>query len=217
MTSYSKNRLFWVTLYAACMGWFEATLVIYLRLHFYPEGFAFPIKTIPGDILWIEQIREACTIVMLVAVGYLAGRNGLERFGYLMLAFGVWDIVYYVGLFAGEGWPTTLLEWDLLFLLPVPWIGPVLAPVLVSLSLITACVLIVLQEDRGRPLRPRALFWAGEILCGLIIILSFILDYPEAMSLGAPDRFRWEIFLLGWLPGLALLFWTWRKTDGKTA
>ncbi len=213
MSPYSRNRLIWTTIYAACMGWFEAALVIYLRLHFYPEGFSFPVRTIPGEILWIELVREVATILMLIAVGYLAGRTPLERFGYFMLVFGVWDIVYYLGLLAGEGWPSSLLTWDLLFLLPLPWIGPVLAPVLVSLSLIGACVVIVIQEDRRRPLQPARLFWLFEILCGLIIIFSFIIDFPHALTEGEPARFRWEIFLPGWLAGIGLFLRTWLKAE----
>ena len=31
--------------------------------------------------------------------------------------------------FGAAGWPETVLDWDILFLLPLPWWGPVIAPV----------------------------------------------------------------------------------------
>ena len=36
---------------------------------------------------------------------------------------------YYLFLIPLTGWPKSLLDWDILFLLPVPWWGPVIAPV----------------------------------------------------------------------------------------
>lgn len=211
MGSESRHRLVWVSVYAVAMGWFEAALVVYLRMLYMPEGFGFPLPPFPQEIAAIELGREAATLLMLLAVGMLAGRTPLECFGWFMFSFGVWDIMYYVGLKVALGWPSSLLEWDLLFLLPVPWIGPVLAPVLVSVGLIAACLVIVWQQDRGRPLQPSLPFWIGEVLCGLIIIGSFVIDYPKAFEPGALERFRWEIFLAGYLGGLGLFGWVWWK------
>ena len=75
-------------------------------------------------------MREAATLVMLLAVGMLAGADVAPRLGYTAIAFGVWDIFYYVFLRVIGGWPRSLFDWDILFLLPLPWWGPVLAPVL---------------------------------------------------------------------------------------
>jgi hypothetical protein len=191
------------------MGWLEAAVVVYMRLLFYPEGFSFPLKVIPWNVGVIELVREAATILMLVAVGVLAGRRPLERFAYLLLSFGVWDIVYYTGLRISLGWPESLLTWDLLFLIPLPWVGPVIAPMLVSLAMIGAALLVVVQEDRKRPLNPIGLFWTLEIAFGVIIIISFILDYRVAFTEGVPDRFHWGVFLLGYVPGVLLFLYTW--------
>jgi len=209
----SKKRLLWVILFAVAMGWVEAAVVVYMRLLYYPEGFSFPLKMIPWNVGIVELVREAATIVMLVALGILAGRRPLERFAYLMLSFGIWDIVYYIGLRIVLGWPASPLTWDLLFLLPLPWVGPVLAPVMVSLAMIAASVLIVVQEDRRRPMNPSGVFWALEIACGVIIILSFILDFKVAFTEGAPGRFRWGVFLLGYVPGVLLFFYTWWRAE----
>ena len=73
---------------------------------------------------------------MLAAVGMLAGRTRHARVGYTAIAFGVWDIVYYVFLRLIGGWPRSLLDWDVLFLLPLPWWGPVLAPVFIAMLMI---------------------------------------------------------------------------------
>ena len=105
MSSESRTRLFWVGLYAVAMGWLEAAVVVYLRMLYYPGGFTFPLKVMPWSVAWVEIAREAATLLMLVAVGILAGRNRLERFGYLLYAFGLWDIVYYLGLQLAIGWP----------------------------------------------------------------------------------------------------------------
>ncbi len=215
MSSESSKRLLWITLFAIGMGWVEAALVVYLRLLYYPDGFAFPIIVIPLSVGWIELVREAATILMLVAVGVLTGRTKLERFGWFMYAFGVWDIVYYIGLKLSIGWPENLFTWDLLFLLPLPWIGPVLTPILVSVAMMFACIVIVIQQDNNTPLKPTMRTWVAEIICGLIIIFSFIIDYPTAFQVGNPDRFRWEIFLVGYLIGVGTFVHLWMKTKYK--
>ena len=75
---------------------------------------------------------------MLAAAGLAIAGNFRQWLAGFMISFGVWDIFYYVFLRLLIGWPESLMTWDLLFLLPVPWVGPVIAPVLVSLSMIVA-------------------------------------------------------------------------------
>lgn len=215
MSVESRKRLFWVALYGIAMGWFEASVVVYLRLLYYPDGFAFPIKMIPMEVGWIELVREAATILMLIAVGILAGRSKIEKFAYFIYAFGIWDIVYYISLKLSLGWPQGLFTWDLLFLLPVPWIGPVIAPVLISIAMISACFLVVFLEDRGEVFSPPLHLWVAEIFCALIIIFSFAIDYKTAFTTGEPSRFRWELYLLGFLPGFLLFLWSWIKQAKK--
>ena len=92
-----------------------------------------PIRGVLGQV---ELVREAATLVMLVTIGMLAGRTRHAQVGYTAVAFGVWDIFYYVFLGMIGGWPRSLFDWDILFLLPVPWWGPVLAPVSIALLMI---------------------------------------------------------------------------------
>ena len=123
----TRRKALWITVYAIAMGVLEAAVVIYLRKLYYPEGFSFPLRMVDTDIAIVELWREVATIVMLGAVGVLAGRTRSERFAWFIYCFGVCDLVYYGFLKVALGWPASPFTWDILFLLPIPWVGPVLA------------------------------------------------------------------------------------------
>jgi hypothetical protein len=89
-----------------------------------------------GTLTRIETWREASTIVILACVGFLTGRTIRDGTGIFLIAFGVWDIAYYVWLRVLTGWPTGLLSPDVFFLIPVAWVGPVVTPMLASIVLI---------------------------------------------------------------------------------
>jgi hypothetical protein len=112
-----------LVLFSIAMGLLEAVVVVYLRMLFYPEGFAFPLKVMPDKVYLVEIAREAATLIMLASVSAAAGRKHYERLAYFLLTFAVWDIFYYVFLKVFLNWPATLLDWELLFLIPVTWIG----------------------------------------------------------------------------------------------
>ena len=110
-----------VVVYAMAMAWVESSVVFYLRtmidrIEPYQPN---PLPVI-GKLGPAELVREAATLVMLLTVGMLAGRNWRSRLGYTAFAFGVRDICYYVFLRKMCGWPHSLLDWDILFLLPLP-------------------------------------------------------------------------------------------------
>src|SRR5207302_4814717 len=96
-----NNRRRWavVVLYAAAMAWVESAVVFYLRTMvdridpYQPN----PLPIV-GKFGTAEVVREGATLVMLLTVGLLAGRTWRSRLGYASLAFGVWDIFYYVFL-----------------------------------------------------------------------------------------------------------------------
>ncbi|MEI2825904.1 MAG: hypothetical protein V9F04_05470 [Dermatophilaceae bacterium] len=117
----------WMTVYAIAMAFLESAVVIDLRALYYPVEFTFPMAPIDRRIAITELLREVATMVMLLAPGAMLTRRALERFAWFIYCFGVWDIFYYVFLKAILDWPVTLLDWDILFLVPVPWVGPVLA------------------------------------------------------------------------------------------
>jgi hypothetical protein len=198
------RKLVWVSLFCLAMGYLESAVVVYLRLLYYPDGFAFPLVMIPPSTLLIELGREAATVVMLVAIGFICGRNPVQRFAYLILSFGIWDIFYYIWLKLFIDWPQSLLTWDILFLIPLPWVGPVLAPVLIAAVMIAAGLWMISREDRSRTLRFPFWAWAGQILAGIVIIFSFIKAAANVDSAGQPQDFHWELFSVGLLGGLAL-------------
>src|SRR5215467_739889 len=151
----NKRKTWWVVVvYAIAMAWVESAVVYYLRTMIdriephQPD----PLPII-GGLGQAELVREAATMVMLLAVGILAGRNWRARLGYSAIAFGVWDIFYYVFLKVMCGWPQSLLDWDILFLLPLPWWGPVLAPVSIALLMIVWGTLVnTNQLEEVRPI-----------------------------------------------------------------
>jgi len=184
------------------MAWVEAASVYYLRVMVgridpYQEN-PLPIRGVLGEV---ELVREAATLVMLLTIGMLAGRTWHKRLGYTAIAFGVWDILYYVFLRMICDWPRSLLDWDILFLLPLPWWGPVLAPVCIALLMIVWGTLATQSNDR-RPATP--VTWAVWGMNGLGIALAlyvFMADSLRTVHEGLdatrrvlPASFNWPLF-----------------------
>ena len=153
--------------------------------------------------LYVELGREAATLVMLMTVAWGACRSRREWFALFAFMFGVWDIFYYVFLRLTIGWPASVLEWDILFLLPTVWAGPVLTPVLVSVALIAASLWVLYEEARDRPCRLSLACWAGMVAGGLIVIIAFCWDWRNLAAGNFPNPFRWDIYLTGLLGGFA--------------
>ena len=188
-----------LTLLAAAFGFIEGAVVVYLRAIAYPDGFGFPLAPVPELLLRTEIAREAATLLLLLGVARVARRDALGRFAVFSLCFGVWDIVYYLTLEAVLGWPDGLLAWDILFLIPLPWAAPVLAPILVSLALIGAACAILLGDGWTRSLRRGD--WAAGVCGGLLILWSFLWN-AQAIESGSPGPFPWWLFAAGMLLGL---------------
>jgi hypothetical protein len=200
-------RWWMVAVFAMAMAWVEAAVVFYLRSMmnrlepYQPE----PLPVI-GGFASVELPRELATLVMLFAVGWLAGRTWRTRLGYTAIAFGVWDIFYYVFLKIICGWPHSLLDWDVLFLLPLPWWGPVLAPVLVSLLLILWGTLASRSESALADAQASRPVWflnfTGVALALYVFMADALAAAPqglEAVRTVLPARFDWPLF------GVALL------------
>jgi hypothetical protein len=183
------------------MAWLEAATVLYLRVlvdRLDPyQANPLPIRGVLGPV---ELVREAATLVMLFTVGTLAGRTWRTRFGYTAIAFGAWDIFYYVFLKAMCDWPKSLFDWDILFLLPLPWWGPVLAPVSVALLMILWGTLVS-QRTVGDP---RSSVTSTQISGGIGIALAlyaFMADALHVVHQGfdatrtvLPTTFNWSVF-----------------------
>lgn len=187
----------WLTTYAIAMSYLESAVVVYLRLIYYPQGFDFPLQVIEPWVGAIEVGREAATLVMLLAVAWISGRDRWERFLHFCFAFAVWDILYYAWLWSFLRWPASLMAWDILFLIPVPWVAPVLAPLLVSVLLIAGSLLMLRLKAGGVVLSFARWHWALAVAGGVIVLVSFMLDAGEVLAGGMPKPFRWWLFGAG--------------------
>ena len=176
-----RARLAIVIAFAIAMACVESATVFYLRVlvdriePYQPNPL--PINGALGNVeLW----REAATLVMLATVGLVAGRSWRSRVAYAAIAFGVWDIFYYVFLRLMSGWPRTLLDWDILFLLPLPWWGPVLAPVSIALLMILWGTLATQSdEDATDPRWALALAGVGIVLALAVFMTDAWRALPE--------------------------------------
>lgn len=193
------QKIFTVLLFSISMAYLESAVVVYLRELYYPNGFTFPLKIIPEKILIIELGRELATIIMLGTIALIAGKIFVEKVAYFLFAFGVWDIFYYLWLKVFINWPESLLTDDLLFLIPVPWISPVLAPVLVSVIFILFSFVALRQTEAGSRIK----FMKSDIILILIsvilILFSFVQNFEERLNSTSPVEFMWGVFLVGLL------------------
>ncbi len=209
-----KKTWLWLSVFAISMAALESAVVVYLRALFYGEKMdLFPLQPLSEHLLWVELFREAATIIMLLAVAVLIGKNTWSRMGYFLALFGIWDIFYYVFLFLFIQWPQSILSWDILFLIPLPWFGPVLAPCLISLVFIGLGLITSHHEEKGAHLRIRFEEWTGMILACFIMLYTFMEESirmvfngkfdPEnplllrEMASFVPDQFSWGMFVAG--------------------
>jgi hypothetical protein len=157
----ARRRLVILIVFASAMGWFEAVVVVYIRGLI---GLAFT-DTIPAPVEvmqrlarlpWLlptEQTREAATLIMLASVATLAAARFRARFGAFLVLFGIWDLVYYFGLYAILRWPPSMGTMDLLFLLPPHpwWYQPVWVPMLIATAMVVggAALFLPARLERG--------------------------------------------------------------------
>ena len=231
-----RGLLITITAFAIAMGFLESAVVVYMREILYPGGFDFPLSPIPVNLTLTELFRELATMIMLLTIGILSARGGFSTgFAWFIYSFAIWDIFYYVFLWLLLGWPQSLMTWDVLFLIPTTWTGPVLSPVLVSLTMILLAMMILIRAERGKKSRIPGKIWAGLILGSLILIFGFVFDYsqhmlthfslfemlqvknPEVLELATsyvPHRFPWWIFGIGEALILASIGW-YSRLSGK--
>jgi hypothetical protein len=193
-----------VLIFATAMAWVEAAVVYDLRtlVNRLEPYQANPLPEM-GGLGDAEVVRELATLVMLAAVGWLAGHTWRSRLGYASLAFGCWDILYYGFLKLLTGWPRSLFDWDVLFLLPLPWWGPVLAPVLIALLMVVGGTCLALEETRDHPLplgRGPTLLGLGGLLLALYVFMADAIALlprgADAIRAALPRSFAWGLFLV---------------------
>lgn len=189
------------------MGYLEAAVVFYLRTMvnrlqpYQPEplpnfgGFAVP-----------EIAREFATIVMLLTIGCIAGRTWRGRIGFALLTFGIWDIAYYIFLIPLTNWPNSITDWDILFLIPLPWWGPVWSPISIAVLMIAFGILTTVLEQAEPAIWPRRV---ANVLCAAGVALALYVFMADAISVAPhgeqalrnllPTTFNWPLFAVAWL------------------
>jgi hypothetical protein len=217
--------LCWITLFGIAVGYLESAVVVYLRELYYPAGFSFPLSVMSGSIGLTELLRELSTLAILVSIAHLAGNTKIQRYAWFFYTFAVWDIGYYIFLKLLVDWPDSLLTWDILFLIPTTWTGPVIAPIIVSLTMIFFAFLLLILDVKV----PAAKFEKTTVILLMIgagiVFLSFIWDYSlfmirnckfsglfnanlaeTAIKNYIPVHFNWWLFCAGLLIIYAGLF-----------
>jgi len=230
MEKSDARKLIWIGIFAVSMAFVETTVVYYLRKLYYPNNVLFPLNvSMPSQILVIEWVREACTIIMLLSIAVLAGKKFQEKFAYFIYSFAIWDIFYYIWLKVLLDWPTSLLTWDVLFLIPLTWVSPVLAPVLVSITMLIFAFMILQKPNKKVNMKE----WALLMFASALVYISFIWDYtnlllkkglfekfskltldPEIIKAAAefiPQYYHWELFIIGEFLALTAIFLWWRR------
>jgi hypothetical protein len=196
-----------VLVYAGAMAYLEAAVVVYLQLALGSQvGAIFPLPPAieAGNFFTIEIGREAATLVMIATVGLLVGRTWLERLAWSAVVFGAWDIAYYAWLHVFSGWPPALDTFDLFFLLPVPWVGPIWSPVAVSVALVGVGLAAASALRSGRRLAVVRWQWVAALGGGLLVVLSYTLDTARLIGGGLPGPYPWVIFAVGLMLAAAL-------------
>lgn len=203
----SVKRWLTVVIFAMAMAWVESAVVYYLRTMINRiEPYQPNPLPIIGGLGPVELVREMATMLMLLTVGLLAGRNWKSRLGFAALAFGVWDISYYVFLKVMCGWPHSLLDWDILFLLPLPWWGPVLAPVSIAMLMILwGTVVSSWRIERARD-GSEWKAWALNFFGVALALYVFMADSIQVANGGVdavrnvlPQSFNWPLFCIALL------------------
>lgn len=214
------NKILIVTAFAIAMGFLESAVVIYLREIFYPGGFDFPLAPIPPDMALTEILREMATVIMLVTVSMMAGRSFSQRLAWFIFSFAIWDIFYYLFLWILIGWPQSFMTWDILFLIPATWTGPVITPLIITLVMIGFSIVILFYSEKNAAAKINIREWIGLIAGSVILIAAFITDYMKHMlsefsfwealrisnqeimehaQLYVPESFPWVTYIIGLL------------------
>ena len=211
------KKLWWVGLFAIAMAYVESATVVYIRRIYGINDLLLNIPPFDPVIAPIEVGRELATLIMLLTVGWAAGKSRQTRFSFLFFAFGVWDIFYYIWLKAFIGWPNSLISPDILFLIPLPWWGPVIAPMLIACLMVVGGILAVISEEKGYAIKLSLINWITIIGGVLLMLYSFMKDAISIMPANVetlaqlrPTTFNWPIYIFGLvLAGYVVFHVTW--------
>ena len=187
-----------VVAFGVAFGYLEAAVVVYLRSAIETGAVVAAHGPVTfGTFEATEIARELATLVMIASVGWLAGRSRFERLAWAAVVFGAWDIVYYLGLRLTIGWPPSFDTWDVLFLVPAPWVGPVWAPILVSAALVAFGLVAARRLRAGRPVDVGAVRALAALAGGGLVIASFLVDTSRVVAGESSAWTGWPLFAAG--------------------
>lgn len=198
-----------VVIFGIAFGYIEAAVVVYLRAIFHPDGFNFPLANIGTilqrkPLLLTETGREAATIVLIFTGAWLFGQNRRQRFAYFLTIFAIWDIFYYLWLKLLIDWPISIMDWDILFLIPRTWASPVLYPVLISITMLTFAAAILYKDARGRPIKVTLADWLAFFVAAIIVVVSFCITGLHVTEENYKSYFYWPLFAAGLLLAIGI-------------
>lgn len=197
-----NNNLISVGIFAIAMAYLESAVVVYLREMYGIKDLLRDTPLLADPYTVIEVGREAATLVMLIIIGIISGNTCQKRIAYSIFAFAIWDIFYYIWLFLFIQWPKSLFEWDILFLIPLPWWGPVITPVIISFLLILISYLVIIDAK----FKITSFDWIIFSLAIIMILFTFMEDSIKTILSGAkninevrPTDFNWILFLIAYI------------------
>jgi hypothetical protein len=210
----SRALLVWLAVFALAFGYIEGAVAHYLRIHLYPDGFGDTVSlVIDLHTLAVEVGREICTLLVMVAVAAVTKGPFIRRLASFVYVFGIWDLSYYAALWIFEGWPSSPCDWDLLFLIPVPWFSPVLAPMAIAaIGIVGAVSVHVILDRRAELVVP----WYGLTLVNAALVaweISFMAH--EGPGTEFPTQYRWWLFTLGVAFATAGYLLTWLRNTRR--
>jgi len=202
-TQTMRNTLLLLTAYSLAMALLEAAVVVYMRELYYPENpkELFPLHFLLSYDPRLELSREISTIVMIITVALLAERRNLTRkFAAFVFIFGVWDLFYYVWLKVLMDWPRTWLEWDVLFLIPMIWLGPWICPALIAtLFMVWGTFALTTSREVAFSTASLSVFGVGAII-GLYSFMQPALGMEKSELVRyEPGYFAWWLFWLSFI------------------
>lgn len=198
-----------VVIFSIAFAYIESAVVVYLRAIFHPDGFAFPLSLFGAGPNWkrylITEIgREAATIVLIFTAAWLFGQNRRQRFAYFLTIFAIWDIFYYVWLKVLLNWPASIMDWDILFLIPITWASAVLYPVLISILMLISAATILYRDVQDKPIEVKLTDWLAFFIACVIVVVSFCTPGPYITEPGYEAHFYPPLFALGYLTAIAV-------------
>jgi len=199
-----KGKILWVGLFAIAMAYIESATVVYIRRIYDIGDLLLDIPLFDPTLAPIEVGRELATLAMLLAVGWAVGKTFQSRLGFTLFTFGLWDIFYYLWLKLLIGWPNSLLSTDILFLVPLPWWGPVIAPMLIAYLMAISGITLILRAEGGHFIKPKTHEIVLLSVGVLVLLYSFMREALHALPATAielsalrPNAFPWLFYAIG--------------------